>query len=69
MFLDVTNDEALCETASFILLESIRWLFSVPSFKDLNEYDQYLLIEQSWSMIFLLTAAEMKKFMDQSKCF
>ncbi|CAF5185223.1 unnamed protein product, partial [Rotaria sp. Silwood1] len=63
--LDVTNDEIICETASFILLESIRWLYLVPSFKDLNEYDQYLLIEQHWSIIFLLTSAEMKKFIDQ----
>ncbi|CAF4502474.1 unnamed protein product, partial [Rotaria magnacalcarata] len=35
--LDVTNDEIICETASFVLLESIRWLYLVPSFKDLNE--------------------------------
>ncbi|CAF4647684.1 unnamed protein product [Rotaria sp. Silwood1] len=65
--LDVTNDEIICETASFILLESIRWLYLVPSFKDLNEYDQYLLIEQHWSIIFLLTSAEMKKFIDQNE--
>ncbi|CAF0953047.1 unnamed protein product [Rotaria sordida] len=65
--LDVTNDEIICETASFLLLESIRWLYLVPSFKDLNEYDQYLLIEQSWSIIFLLTSAEMKKFIDQNE--
>ncbi|CAF4185710.1 unnamed protein product, partial [Rotaria sp. Silwood2] len=64
--LDISNDEIICETASFILLESIRWLYLVPSFKDLNEYDQYLLIEQSWSIIFLLTSAEMKKFIDQN---
>ena len=68
-FLDVANNEIICETASFILIESIRWLYLVPSFKDLNEYDQYLLIKQSWSIIFLLTSAEMKKFTDQSKCF
>ncbi|CAF1397652.1 unnamed protein product, partial [Adineta ricciae] len=63
--LDVSNEETMCETASFILLESIRWLYSVPSFKDLNESDQYCLIEQSWSTLFLLTSAEMKRFIDQ----
>ncbi|CAF1041493.1 unnamed protein product [Adineta steineri] len=56
----------LCETASFVLLESIRWLYSVPSFKELNEYDQLILIEQSWSILFLLTSAEMKKFLEQN---
>ncbi|CAF4320831.1 unnamed protein product, partial [Adineta steineri] len=56
----------LCETASFVLLESIRWLYSVPSFKELNEYDQLILIEQSWSILFLLTSAEMKKFLEQT---
>jgi hypothetical protein len=70
LFLDVTGDEnssaIICETASFVLFESIRWLYSVPSFKELNEYDQMILIEQSWSILFLLTSAEMKKFIDQS---
>ena len=66
-FSDVSNEETMCETASFILLESIRWLYSVPSFKDLNESDQYCLIEQSWSTLFLLTSAEMKRFIDQCK--
>ncbi|CAF1004693.1 unnamed protein product [Adineta steineri] len=65
--LDVTNEEILCETASFILLESIRWLFSVPSFKNLNESDQFSLIEQSWSILFVLTSAEMKKFLDPNE--
>jgi len=69
--LDVTNDDqsmnVLCETASCVLLESIRWLYSVPSFKQLDEHDQLILIEQSWSSLFLLTSAEMKKFIDPSK--
>ncbi|CAF4151984.1 unnamed protein product, partial [Adineta steineri] len=65
--LDVTNEEILCETASFILLESIRWLYLVPSFKNLNESDQFSLIEQSWSILFVLTSAEMKKFLDQNE--
>jgi hypothetical protein len=37
----------------------------VPSFRELNEYDQLILIEQSWTLLFLLTAAQMKKFLDQ----
>ncbi|UJR09345.1 hypothetical protein I4U23_013588 [Adineta vaga] len=65
--LDISNEEIICETASFILLESIRWLYSVPSFKDLKESDQFSLIEQSWSILFLLTSAEMKKFIDQNE--
>lgn len=55
-----------CETASYVLLESIRWIYSVPSFKQLNEYDQWVLIEQAWPLLFLLTSAETKKFLDQS---
>jgi hypothetical protein len=68
--LDVLGDDnplrVLCETASFVLLESIRWLYLVPSFKELNQYDQLILIEQSWSILFLLTSAEMKKFTGDS---
>ncbi|UJR36802.1 hypothetical protein I4U23_029516 [Adineta vaga] len=56
----------LCETASYVLLESIRWIYSVPSFKELNKYDQWLLIEQSWPILFVLTSAEMKKFLEQN---
>ncbi|CAF1244399.1 unnamed protein product [Adineta ricciae] len=55
-----------CETASYVLLESVRWIYSVPSFKQLNEYDQWVLIEQSWPLLFLLTSAETKKFLDQN---
>ncbi len=68
--LDVTNDDhssgILCETASCVLFGSIGWLYLIPSFKELNEYDQLILIEQSWALLFLLTSAEMKKFLDQS---
>ncbi len=68
--MDVLGDDnplrVLCETASFVLLESIRWLYLVPSFKELNQYDQLILIEQSWSILFLLTSAEMKKFTGDS---
>lgn len=57
-------EETLAETASCVLWESIRWLLIVPSFKDLSNDDQRILIDQNWSMIFLLTSAEMKKFLD-----
>ncbi len=63
---DDNPSRVLCETASFVLLESIRWLYLVPSFKELNQYDQLILIEQSWSILFLLTSAEMKKFTGDS---
>jgi hypothetical protein len=68
--LDITRDDhqsgILCETASQVLLDLICWIYSIPSFKGLNEYDQLILIEQSWSMLFLLTSAEKNKFIDQS---
>ncbi|CAF4276029.1 unnamed protein product [Rotaria sp. Silwood2] len=63
---DDNSFRVTCETASFVLLESIRWLYLVPSFKELNEYTQLKLIEQSWSFLFILTSAEMKKFLDQN---
>ncbi|CAF0767516.1 unnamed protein product [Rotaria sordida] len=65
-FNDENSSRIICEIASFVLLESIRWLYLVPSFKELNEYDQLILIEQSWSLLFILTSAEMKKFLDQN---
>jgi len=63
---DDNPSRVLCEIASCVLLESIRWLYLVPSFKELNQYDQLILIEQSWSILFLLTSAEMKKFTGDS---
>ena len=69
--LDVTGDDRhaamICETASFVLLDSIRWLYMVPSFKELTGDDQLILIEQSWSLLFLVASAEMKKFLDPSE--
>lgn len=69
MFFVVSDDEqrsaVICETASFVLLECLRWLYLVPSFKNLSENDQWILIEHSWSILFLLTSAELKKFLDQ----
>ncbi|CAF0805770.1 unnamed protein product [Rotaria sp. Silwood1] len=64
---DDNLSKVICETASFVLLESIRWLYLVPSFKELKEYDQLILIEQSWSLLFILTSAEMKKFLNQNE--
>ena len=62
--LDLSSDDQICETASFVLLESIRWLFSVPSFHELDRSDQYFLIDHWWSIEFLLTSAEKRKFLD-----
>ncbi|KAH9370012.1 hypothetical protein HPB48_001889 [Haemaphysalis longicornis] len=46
------------ETAAKLLFCSLRWIRSVPAFAQLCCRDQLLLLEASWSDVFLLSAAQ-----------
>lgn len=46
------------ETAAKLLFCSMRWIRSTPAFQQLTCADQMILVEYSWSDIFLCTAAQ-----------
>ncbi|XP_037563687.2 nuclear receptor subfamily 2 group E member 1-like [Dermacentor silvarum] len=50
--------EGVQETAAKLLFCSLRWIRSVPAFAQLCCRDQLLLLEASWSDVFLLSAAQ-----------
>ncbi|KAG0411335.1 hypothetical protein HPB47_011545 [Ixodes persulcatus] len=50
--------EGVQETAAKLLFCSLRWIRSVPAFVQLCCRDQLLLLEASWSGVFLLSAAQ-----------
>nr|ASL70626.1 nuclear receptor [Brachionus koreanus] len=51
-------DNSLQETSARVLLMSIKWCKSLPSFAALPLRDQILLLEESWPEIFLLSALQ-----------
>jgi len=42
-----------------LLLLCVRWAKSVPSFLQLTFRDQAILLEESWSELFILTTAQL----------
>ncbi|KAL4219654.1 hypothetical protein ACF0H5_022226 [Mactra antiquata] len=50
--------EATYETAAKILFMSIKWARNIPSFLALPFRDQAILLEESWSELFILSAAQ-----------
>lgn len=59
--------EQLHETAARLLFASVRWARSLPSFLQLAFRDQAILLEESWSELFLLTAAQCALSVDTGK--
>nr|ASL70515.1 nuclear receptor [Brachionus rotundiformis] len=54
----VNVDTSLQETSARVLLMSIKWCKSLPSFAALPLRDQIILLEESWPEIFLLSALQ-----------
>lgn len=52
------NPEAVCEAAARLLFISIKWTKNVPALLTLPYRDQVLLLEESWSELFVLGAAQ-----------
>nr|XP_015836172.1 PREDICTED: nuclear receptor subfamily 2 group E member 1 isoform X3 [Tribolium castaneum] len=50
--------ENVYESAAKLLFLAIKWAKSIPSFLQLSYRDQSILLEESWSELFVLTAAQ-----------
>ncbi|KAF5297718.1 hypothetical protein FQA39_LY12049 [Lamprigera yunnana] len=56
--LSVFPAENVYESAAKLLFLSVKWAKTVPSFLQLSYRDQSILLEESWSELFILTAAQ-----------
>ena len=50
--------ENIYESAAKLLFMSIKWAKSVPSFLQLQDADQTLLLEDSWAQLFIIGLAQ-----------
>ncbi|XP_017777690.1 PREDICTED: nuclear receptor subfamily 2 group E member 1-like [Nicrophorus vespilloides] len=57
-YLTIFPTENIYESAAKLLFLSIKWARSIPSFLQLSYRDQSILLEESWSELFILTAAQ-----------
>lgn len=58
--------ENIYETAAKLLFLSIKWARTIPSFLQLSYRDQSILLEGSWSELFILTAAQWSLPVDET---
>ncbi|CAH0388820.1 unnamed protein product [Bemisia tabaci] len=61
---DMPN-EGIYESAAKLLFLAVKWARSIPSFIQLPSHDQSLLLEDSWSELFALSAAQWSFALDQ----
>jgi len=52
------NAELVCEAAARLLFMSVKWVKNLPAFVALPFDDQALLIEDAWTELFVLGAAQ-----------
>lgn len=50
--------QAVQEIAARILFMAVRWARNIPSFLQLHFRDQAILLEESWSELFMISAAQ-----------
>ncbi|XP_050315179.1 nuclear receptor subfamily 2 group E member 1-like [Anthonomus grandis grandis] len=50
--------ENVYESAAKLLFLAIKWAKTIPSFLQLSQRDQSILLEESWNELFILTAAQ-----------
>ncbi|KAF2899528.1 hypothetical protein ILUMI_06644, partial [Ignelater luminosus] len=50
--------ENIYESAAKLLFLAVKWARTIPSFLQLSYRDQSILLEESWSELFVLTAAQ-----------
>ena len=48
----------VCETAARLLFMNIKWAKRVPAFQTLSSEDKTILLEHSWSVLFILSASQ-----------
>ncbi|XP_055318477.1 photoreceptor-specific nuclear receptor-like [Sitodiplosis mosellana] len=53
-----TSQEIVFESAAKLLFLAVRWTKSIPSFNQLNNNDQNLLLEESWAELFIIMSAQ-----------
>ncbi|XP_074110502.1 nuclear receptor subfamily 2 group E member 1 [Cotesia typhae] len=58
--------ENVYESAARLLFLAVKWARSIPSFLELSYRDQAILLEESWSELFVLTAAQWNFSIDES---
>ena len=61
--------ESVYESAAKLLFMSIKWARSVPSFLQLNDSDQTLLLEDSWAQLFVIGLAQWSIQFDEGNFF
>jgi len=59
-----SNAELVCEAAARLLFMSVKWVKNLPAFVALPFSDQSLLIEDAWSELFVLGAAQFQLPLD-----
>ena len=57
--------ESVYESAAKLLFMSIKWARSVPSFLQLPEGDQTLLLEDAWAQLFIIGLAQWAVHFDE----
>ncbi|ESO92854.1 hypothetical protein LOTGIDRAFT_120392, partial [Lottia gigantea] len=55
---DNASSENVFETAARLLFMSVKWARNIPSFLQLPFRDQAILLEESWSELFILSASQ-----------
>lgn len=53
-----TDQEAVFESAARLLFLAVKWAKSIPSFSQINDHDQNLLLEECWAELFVILAAQ-----------
>lgn len=59
--------EGIYEMAAKMLFMSVKWARNIPSFLALPFRDQAILLEESWTELFILTASQWSYPLDISK--
>ncbi|XP_029714920.2 photoreceptor-specific nuclear receptor-like [Aedes albopictus] len=60
--------ETIYETSARLLFMAVKWAKNLPSFASLTFRDQVILLEESWSELFLLNAIQWCMPIDTSAC-
>uniref|UniRef100_A0A1A9WI80 NR LBD domain-containing protein n=1 Tax=Glossina brevipalpis TaxID=37001 RepID=A0A1A9WI80_9MUSC len=64
----VHQQETVYETSARLLFMAVKWAKNLPSFASLSFRDQVILLEESWSELFLLNAIQWCIPLDASSC-
>lgn len=62
------HQETVYETSARLLFMAVKWAKNLPSFASLAFRDQVILLEESWSALFLLNAIQWCMPIDTSSC-